>query len=145
MSRVLILNGPNLNLLGQREREHYGELTLDEIQEFTQKRIKESYPQLELVWFQSNLEGELINQIQQVEKMSGIVINPGGYSHTSVAIADALKLFKGPKVEVHLSKVGLREEFRQRRVTATSVDMTLEGAGKFAYLLGIEYIQELQK
>lgn len=141
---IYIINGPNLNLLGEREPEIYGDHTLETIINFTNKKVKSQYPELSLHWLQSNIEGEIVNFLQEARNAYGVVINPAGYSHTSVSISDTLKLLTIPKVEVHLSKVGLREEFRQKRITATGCDVTIEGTGKFAYLLGIEYIQLLK-
>ncbi len=143
-SEIYIINGPNLNLLGEREPEFYGTESLDSITHFTDKLVEKKYPDLVLQWKQSNSEGDIIDWIQEARNSTGLVINPAGYSHTSVAISDALKLLKIPVVEVHLSQVAMREEFRQRRITAMGANVTIEGAGKVAYLLGIEYIQVLE-
>ncbi len=145
MGKIYVINGPNLNFLGCREPEIYGEDTLDSIQQWTNEQCQKRFPHVELCWYQSNLEGDLINWVQEAAAADGVVINPAGYSHSSVALADALKMVKCPKVEVHLSKVAQRENFRQQLITATGVDALFEGAGKFAYLLAIEYIQLLKK
>jgi 3-dehydroquinate dehydratase-2 len=135
--KFLIINGPNLNMLGAREPELYGNMTLDQIKEYTQSEIKDKHCQLE--WYQSNLEGEIVEQIQRASKQdfNALVINPGGYSHTSVAILDALKLLKIPIIEVHLTNTHTREEFRQVKITAKSSTILMEGLGKNSYLMAI--------
>lgn len=137
MKKLLIINGPNINMLGARESEFYGTLTLSEIQKYTEEK---SYPlNLELSWFQSNIEGEIIDEIQSTlnSDLDGIVINPAGYSHTSVSILDALKMVKIPVVEVHLSNVYRRENFRQTMLTAQAASIIMSGLGKEAYYMGI--------
>jgi 3-dehydroquinate dehydratase-2 len=136
--KILIINGPNLNMLGQREPEIYGKLTLDEIIEYTNKSIPKD--QCECIWYQSNIEGEIILRIQELTKQNfdALVINPGGYSHTSIAILDALHMVKVPIVEVHLSNTHRREEFRQTKLTAKASTIIMEGLGKNAYLMAIQ-------
>lgn len=138
MMKLLVINGPNLNMLGKREPEVYGSDTLDSIKLETNQWA--STKNVELEWFQSNLEGELVSIIQKSlnENFAGIIINPGGYSHTSVAILDALKLFDKPIIEVHISNTNRREEFRKTKITAQASTSLLEGFGKKGYLLAIE-------
>jgi 3-dehydroquinate dehydratase-2 len=137
MKKILVINGPNLNLLGTREKEVYGSFTLEQIQNHTQEKLKRENVSLD--WFQSNLEGEIIDRLHKSLKQNylGIVINPAGYSHTSVAILDALKIMKIPIVEVHLSNVYRREEFRQTMLTAQAASMIMGGLGIEAYYMGV--------
>ena len=135
--RFLVINGPNLNLLGEREPEIYGKESLEEIQKYTEKKLEDF--NLEIDWFQSNLEGEIVSKIQQTlsEELNAIIINPGGYSHTSVAILDAIKLIKHPIIEVHLSNTHTRENFRKERPIASAVNGIIEGFGKDIYYIAI--------
>lgn len=139
--KILILNGPNLNMLGQRDRNIYGSETLDQIQ----KKAEAAYPELQLEWFQSNHEGDLVDRVQEAagEGFSGIVANWGGYTHTSVALRDALETVAMPKVEVHLSNIHSREEFRERSVTGRVMNGIITGFGSDSYILGIQAIQLL--
>ncbi len=131
---LLIINGPNLNLLGKREPEIYG---YQSFEDYFAKLIAE-FPGISLDYFQSNVEGELINAIQAAGfKKDGIIINPGGYSHTSVAIADAMKAVPAKIVEVHISQVFSREDFRKNLVTAPSADGFICGFGLEVYRLAI--------
>lgn len=140
--KILVVNGPNLNLLGKREKSFYGELTLADIE----VKIKTEYPEITFEFFQSNLEGEIVNQIQNApDYFDGIIINPAAYSHTSVAIRDALEICKLPKVEVHLSNIADREEFRKTSITAARCDGYLSGFKEFSYLGGIYILQNLIK
>jgi 3-dehydroquinate dehydratase-2 len=108
--KIVIINGPNLNLLGKREKDIYGELSFDQYL----TRLREKYPQVQIDYYQSNVEGELIDTIQKYGfDHDGIIINPGGYTHTSVAIGDALASVTTPSVEVHISNVHAREDFRK--------------------------------
>ena len=135
--KFLIINGPNLNMLGTREPQLYGNLTLDQIKAFTEGQIADKNSQLE--WYQSNIEGEIVGRIQQASKQdfNALVINPGAYAHTSVAILDALKLLNIPIIEVHLTNTHAREEFRQVKLTAKSSTIVMEGLGKNSYLMAI--------
>lgn len=135
--KFLIINGPNLNMLGAREPEIYGSLSLQEIIEYTEKTLAKK---CQCVWFQSNIEGEIVTRIQALTKQdfSALVINPGAYSHTSVAIFDALHILKIPVIEVHISNTHHREEFRQTKLTAKASTIIMEGLGKNAYLVAIE-------
>ena len=136
--KFLIINGPNLNMLGTREPEVYGTLTLKEIINYTEKNL--AGKNCELTWYQSNIEGEIVDRIQQAVKQdfSALVINPGAYSHTSVASLDALHIIKVPVLEVHLSNTHRREEFRQTKLTAKASTIIMEGLGKHAYLMAIQ-------
>ena len=138
--KILVINGPNLNMLGQREKTNYGELTLGKIE----KLMKKEYPNEEFTFFQSNHEGEIIDQIQNVaQKYEALIINPGGYSHTSVAIRDALEIVKLPKVEVHLSNISAREDFRHRSITAPKTDGYISGFKEKGYLAAVYLIKKL--
>ncbi len=136
--KFLIINGPNLNMLGTREPEIYGNLTLKDIIEYTEKNLANK--NCECAWFQSNIEGEIVTRIQESIKQdfSALVINPGAYSHTSVAIFDALQMIKIPVIEVHLSNTHRREEFRQTKLTAKASTIIMEGLGRNAYLMAIQ-------
>lgn len=125
-------------MLGEREPEIYGRLTLDEIIQYTENSVDQQ--KYKLSWFQSNVEGEIVTRIQEVSKQdfSALVINPGAYSHTSVAILDALHILKIPVIEVHLSNTHRREEFRQTKLTAKASTIIMEGLGKHAYLMAIQ-------
>jgi len=142
MKKYAIINGANLNLLGEREPEIYGSESLEDIITHTEKAL--SGEDVCLDWFQSNIEGEIVNKIQEMrgQNYQGLVINPGGYSHTSVVILDALKTLEIPKVEVHLSPVHSREEFRQQLITAGGVDFLMAGFGKNSYINGIKALIE---
>lgn len=136
---MAIINGPNLNMLGLREPHIYGNETLEEIKAFTDLEIKNNNLNVELSWFQSNIEGEIVSLIQRLsgEGLAALIINPGGYSHTSVAILDALMLIKAPIVEVHLSNTHRREEFRHTKLTARASTIVMEGLGKLSYITAI--------
>ncbi len=129
--RILVLNGPNLNNLGERDKSQYGNLTLEKIENL----IKIEFPDTDFSFLQSNIEGELIEIIQKAStKFDGIIINPGGYAHTSVALKDALADCKLPKIEVHLSHLANRENFRQILLTATSCDGYISGFKENSYI-----------
>ena len=137
MLRLSIINGPNLNLLEKRTPSLYGGMSLKELMAYTNHQLENN--NIRLNWFQSNREGELVEEIHDaIEKnIDGIVINPGGFAHTSVAIHDALEMFPGPVVEVHLSHTIVREDFRKRKVTARAAGSILEGHGKNSYFLAV--------
>lgn len=135
--KLLIINGPNLNQLGQRESHIYGTLTLDELE----KIIQNHFPDILFSFFQSNHEGELIDAIHHV-KEDGIVINPGAYTHTSIALRDALSSVSVPKIEVHLSNIHARESFRHTSYTAGVCLGQISGFGAYGYLLSIQALQE---
>ncbi len=139
--KILVINGPNLNLLGKRNPEQYGALTLEEINLI----LTNKFPSHSFTFVQSNHEGKIIDSIQSSEAngFSGIIINPGGYSHSSVAIRDALEIIKIPKIEVHLSNLAKREEFRQQSITATAVNGYLSGFGEKGYLAAVFLLEEM--
>lgn len=139
--KILILNGPNLNLLGTRDTDIYGTSTLPDLEDF----IQESFKNHELSFFQSNIEGELIDKIQESLKngTEGLVTNLGAYTHTSVALRDALEPIPFPKVEVHISNIHAREEFRERSLTGKVMDGIITGFGKQSYILGVQAIEHL--
>lgn len=139
--KLSILNGPNLNMLGKRDPEQYGTETLEDIEQL----LIATFPDHEMVFFQSNLEGELVEAIQSLmqSNVDGVVVNFGGYSHTSVAIRDALDLVELPIVEVHLSNIHAREEFRERTLTGAVADGIITGFGKQSYILGVHAVEKL--
>lgn len=138
--KILVISGPNLNLLGKRDESHYGVLSLASIEEL----LKDRFPSFEFFFCQSNHEGGIIDAIQNAEAAyGGIVINPGGYSHTSVAIRDALAECRLPKVEVHLSHLAKREDFRQKHITAQACDGYLSGFKEKGYVAAVHLLQEL--
>ncbi|MBW8361616.1 MAG: type II 3-dehydroquinate dehydratase [Kaistella sp.] len=130
--KILILNGPNLNLLGTREPEIYGNVSMEE----ELKALEKEFTHHEIQYYQSNIEGEIINRIQQ-DDFEALVINPGAFTHYSYAIADCLKNLSKPKIEVHISNIYQREEFRQKSVTAAYTDGVLSGFGLKGYRLAI--------
>ena len=134
---IYILNGPNLNLLGTREPEIYGADTLEDIEQACFNTAKqEGY---EIVFKQSNIEGELVDMIQEArEKASALIINPAAYTHTSVALHDALKTLDIPSIEIHLSQPAKRESFRRRSYVAEAVTGTISGFGANSYQLGLQ-------
>ena len=136
--KIIILNGPNLNLLDKRPNEQYGNYSLPQIENI----IRFEFPDHKFEFFQSNSEGELIDKIQSASNsFDGLIINPGGFSHTSVSIKDALELCSIPKIEVHLSNLASRETFRQNMLTASSCDGYISGFLEKGYLAAI-YILE---
>ena len=134
--KILILNGPNLNKLGTREPEIYGTITLADVQ----KKVEEAFSAVEFRFVQSNHEGDLVDEIQKAEgnHFNAIVANWAGFTHTSVAIHDALHLVSIPKVEVHISNIHAREEFREKSVTGRAMDGVITGFGVNSYILGVE-------
>lgn len=130
--KILIVNGPNLNLLGTREPEIYGNVSMESLLE----NLKEEFSSHEISYFQSNYEGGIIDKIQE-NNFDALVINPGAFTHYSYAIADALKNLKKPKIEVHISNIYQREEFRQKSVTAAYTNAVLSGFGIKGYRLAI--------
>ncbi|HUB61754.1 MAG TPA: type II 3-dehydroquinate dehydratase [Puia sp.] len=134
--RIAIVNGPNLNLLGTREPEVYGSQTFEQYYEELQVR----YPAVTFSYFQSNIEGELIDELQRVGFSSdGILLNPGGYTHTSVAMGDAIAAIKAPVIEVHISNIHAREEFRRLSHVSAKAKGTIAGLGLKGYELGVQY------
>src|SRR6201990_2520310 len=139
--KIAIINGPNLNLLGKRETDIYGNISFENYLE----ELKKIYPTIELYYFQSNVEGELINEIQRVGfEYDGIVLNPGGYTHTSIALGDAVAAIKAPVIEVHISNVHAREDFRKlSHVSGKSVG-SIFGLGLKGYELAVEWFLNQQ-
>ncbi|WP_027387591.1 type II 3-dehydroquinate dehydratase [Chryseobacterium gregarium] len=130
--KILIVNGPNLNLLGTREPEIYGTVSMADYL----VQLKSLFPSYEIQYYQSNIEGELINRLQ-TDDFDALVINPGAFTHYSYAIADCLRNIRKQKVEVHISNIYKREEFRQKSVTAACTDAVLSGFGLDGYRLAI--------
>jgi 3-dehydroquinate dehydratase-2 len=132
--RILILNGPNLNLLGKRDKGHYGVLDLSGLEDI----IRGEFIDARFEFRQSNLEGELIGWVQAAEAdFDGVILNPGGYAHTSVALRDALAEIKIPKIEVHLSNIFAREDFRHTLITASACDGCISGFKENSYLSAV--------
>ena len=138
--KIQIINGPNLNLLGKREPEVYGHQTFEEYFE----GLKSIYSNIELNYFQSNIEGEIIDKIHEVGfEFDGIVLNAGAYTHTSIAIGDAIKAVSSPVIEVHISNVYAREEFRHHSHISSSCKGIISGFGMNSYKLAIDALQEI--
>lgn len=130
--KILIINGPNLNLLGTREPEIYGNISMEDYLE----NLQTEFSSYRLDYYQSNIEGEIINRLQK-DDFDAVVINPGAFTHYSYAIADCLKNIQKQKVEVHISNIYKREEFRQKSVTAANTDAVLSGFGMDGYRLAV--------
>jgi 3-dehydroquinate dehydratase-2 len=140
--KIQIINGPNLNLLGKREKEFYGNISFEKYLEI----LKDLFKDIEIEYFQSNIEGEIINKIHETGfAYNGIVLNAGGYTHTSVAIADAITAVEAPVVEVHISNVFAREEFRHVSLIAPKCKGSISGFGLDSYRLAIESLRVLKK
>ena len=134
--KISIINGPNLNLIGTRETDIYGS---ESIEHYFQK-LRKKYEHIDFDYFQSNIEGEIINEIQRAGlKMDGIILNPGGYTHTSVAIGDAVAGIKVPVVEVHISNIDAREEFRKLSHVSAKCKGTISGLGMKGYELAVAF------
>ena len=141
---ILFLNGPNLNLLGQREQSQYGSITYEELKKKCEEKCKDL--DLEVEFIQSNVEGEIVSIIQSAnEKFDGIIINAAAFTHTSVAIRDALEIYKKKKVEVHISNIYKREEFRQKSLISDVVNGGIFGLGSEGYILAIIAMHKLLK
>ena len=130
--KILIINGPNLNILGNREPEIYGKTSMEDFL----NTLEEEFPNDEISFYQSNIEGDIINRLQKND-FEAVVINPAAYTHYSYAIADCLKNIQKPKIEVHISNIYKREEFRQKSVTAPYTDAILSGFGLNGYRLAV--------
>ncbi|QES89742.1 type II 3-dehydroquinate dehydratase [Rhizosphaericola mali] len=136
MKKIAIINGPNLNLLGVREPEVYGKQSFHDYFQILQSK----FPKVELTYFQSNIEGEMINEIQRIGfEYDGIVLNPAAYTHTSIAIMDAIKAITTPLIEVHISNIHTREEFRHHSFISAVAVGTIVGLGLKGYDLAIQY------
>ena len=143
-SNILFLNGPNLNLLGQREQSQYGSITYEDLKKKCEEKCKEL--DLKVEFIQSNVEGEMVSIIQSAnEKFEGIIINAAAFTHTSVAIRDALEIYKKKKIEVHLSNIYKREEFRQKSLISDVVNGGIFGLGSEGYILAIIAMHKLLK
>ena len=143
-NKIIIINGPNINLLGEREQSQYGSITLDELKENCLDKSKDLGLTLEFA--QSNIEGELVNIIQDArKKFDGIIINAAAFTHTSVAIRDALDIFKKPIIEIHMSNIYKREEFRKKSLISDIVTGGIFGLGDDGYILAIISMQKLLK
>ena len=135
--KVLVIHGPNLNMLGKRDPNMYGSQTLDDVNLF----IKEYFKKVELEFFQSNHEGEIVDKIQQADAVfKGIVINAAAFTHYSIAIRDAIEAIPIPVIEVHISNVAAREEFRHSSVISPVVMGSITGLGAYGYVLGVQAI-----
>ena len=143
MKKILIINGPNLNLLGKREPEIYGKTTLTQIEQSCKKLIKDL--NFNLTFFQSNSESDIIDIIQKSENIDGLIINAGALTHTSIAIHDALKTLSIPKIEVHISNIYNREEFRKKSFISSVVDGIIAGFGTDVYVIALKSIVKFFK
>jgi 3-dehydroquinate dehydratase-2 len=142
MKKIIIINGPNLNLLGNREVDIYGKNSLDEIKLQVEKRCKEL--NLDCFFCQSNNEGDLINFVQSaINQFDGLIINPAAFTHTSVALLDALRTVDKPKIEIHLSNIYTREDYRKKSITSEGVNGLICGFGTLSYILALEAINNL--
>jgi 3-dehydroquinate dehydratase II len=137
--KIAIINGPNLNLLGKREPDVYGNMSFEKYFE----QLQSLFPSIDFYYYQSNVEGELINEIQRVGfDYDGIVLNPGGYTHTSVALGDAIAAIKTPVIEVHISNVHAREEFRKISHVSAKCKGTIAGLGLKGYELAVKFLAD---
>ena len=143
-NKIIIINGPNLNLLGEREQSQYGSITFDQLKKNCLDKSKEL--KVDLDFFQSNIEGEIITIIQKAtNKYDGIIINAAGFTHTSVAIRDALGIYKKPIIELHISNIYKREEFRKKSLISDIVSGGIFGLGANGYILAIISMHKLLK
>tara|TARA_Y100001936_G_scaffold213938_1_gene223303 strand:+ start:216 stop:659 length:444 start_codon:yes stop_codon:yes gene_type:complete len=144
VNNIIIINGPNLNLLGEREQSQYGKISFDDLRSMCFDHSKKIGAKLD--FFQSNLEGEIVSKIQNARKeYDGIIINAAGYTHTSVSIRDALEIFKKPIIELHISNIYKREQFRQKSLISNIATGVICGLGPNGYILAINAMQELLK
>tara|TARA_E500000178_G_scaffold346406_1_gene397982 strand:- start:123 stop:563 length:441 start_codon:yes stop_codon:yes gene_type:complete len=141
-NKIIIINGPNINLLGEREQSQYGSTTFEKLKENCHQKSKDL--DLDLEFSQSNIEGEIVNIIQEAKKnFDGIIINAAGFTHTSVAIRDALDIFKKPIIEIHISNIYKREEFRKKSLISDIATGGIFGLGSDGYILAIIAMQKL--
>ena len=141
-NNIIIINGPNINLLGEREQSQYGSITFEELKQNCLRKSKEL--RLNLEFTHSNVEGEIVNLIQDsIKKFDGIIINAAAFTHTSVAIRDALNVFKKPIIELHISNIYNREEFRHKSLISDVVTGGIFGLGSYGYILAIISMQKL--
>ena len=144
MKNIIIINGPNINLLGEREQSQYGSITYDDLKNKCIKYSKDL--EVDIEFTQSNIEGEIVTIIQKAkEKFDGLIINAAGFTHTSVAIRDALTIFKKPSIELHISNIYKREEFRRKSMISDVVTGIICGLGDNGYILAINAMHELLK
>ena len=142
MNNIIIINGPNLNLLGEREQSQYGSTTFNDLKQMCQKTSEDIG--IKLDFKQSNIEGELVNIIQEARNdYNGLIINAAGFTHTSVAIRDALSIFKNPIIELHISNIYKREEFRHKSLISGVVTGIICGLGVNGYILAINAMHDL--
>ena len=143
-NKIIIINGPNLNLLGEREQSQYGSITFDDLKKKCIEKTKEL--KIDAEFFQSNVEGEIVSKIQDARNnFDGMIINAAGYTHTSVAIRDALDVFKKPIIELHISNIYKREEFRHKSLISNIVTGGIFGLGSEGYILAIISIEKMIK
>ncbi len=143
-NNIIIINGPNLNLLGEREQSQYGSITFDQLKKTCLNKASDL--NLNLEFYQSNIEGEIVTTIQNSkDKFDGIIINAAAFTHTSVAIRDALNIFKKPIIELHISNIYKREEFRQKSLISDVATGGIFGLGSFGYILAIISMQDIIK
>ena len=143
-NKIIIINGPNLNLLGEREQSQYGSITFDNIKEKCLEKAEEL--KINIEFFQSNVEGDIVSKIQEARKnFDGIIINAAGYTHTSVSIRDALDIFKKPIIELHISNIYKREEFRHKSLISDVVSGGIFGLGADGYILAIISLEKMLK
>ena len=144
MSKIIILNGPNLNLLGEREKDQYGNTTLKDIE--NNCKVFAEKNKIELTFYQSNIEGEIVDKIQKSRNtQDGLIINAGGYTHTSVAIHDALKILKIPIIELHISNVYNREDFRHKSLISKVAKGVICGFGANGYIMSLQAINSFKE
>ena len=140
--KIIVINGPNLNLLGEREKDKYGSVTIEDVENDCQQFAKKN--NLDIDFFQSNIEGEIVDVIQKSRSgKNGMIINAGGYTHTSVAIHDALKILKIPIVELHITNIYNREDFRHKSLISKTATGIICGFGTSGYILALEAIKNI--
>ena len=143
-NKIIIINGPNLNLLGEREQSQYGSITFDDLKKKCIEKTKEL--KIDAEFFQSNVEGEIVSKIQDARNnFDGMIINAAGYTHSSVAIRDALDVFKKPIIELHISNIYKREEFRHKSLISNVVTGGIFGLGSEGYILAIISLEKMIK
>ena len=143
-NKIIIINGPNLNLLGEREQSQYGSVSLENLEKKCLEKANEL--NFDLEFFQSNVEGGIVNKIQEARKnFDGMIINAAGYTHTSVAIRDALQVFKKPIIELHITNIYKREEFRHKSLISNVVTGGIFGLGSYGYILAIISLDKMLK
>ncbi len=143
-NKIIIINGPNLNLLGEREQSQYGSVTFDNLKKKCIEKANEL--KIDIEFFQSNIEGDIVGKIQEARKnFDGMIINAAGYTHTSVAIRDALDIFKKPIIELHISNIYKREEFRHKSLISNIVTGGIFGLGSEGYILAIISLEKILK